>query len=29
VLSRYVDGIMIRTYDHGEVEELARFATIP
>ena len=29
VLSRYVDGIMIRTFDHGEVEELARFATIP
>jgi len=29
VLSRYVDGIMIRTYDHAEVEELARFATIP
>ena len=29
VLSRYVDGIMIRTYDHGEVEELAQHATIP
>ena len=29
VLSRYVDGIMIRTYDHAEVEELARFASIP
>src|ERR671927_1825572 len=29
VLSRYVDGIMIRTYDHAEVEELARFANIP
>jgi ornithine carbamoyltransferase len=29
VLSRYVDGIMIRTFDHAEVEELARFATIP
>ncbi len=29
VLSRYVDGIMIRTFDHGEVEELARHATIP
>ena len=29
VLSRYVDGIMIRTYDHGEVEELAHHATIP
>ncbi len=29
VLSRYVDGIMIRTFDHREVEELARHATIP
>lgn len=29
VLSRYVDGIMIRTYDHAEVEELAQHATIP
>src|SRR5438477_7179844 len=29
VLSRYVDGIMIRTFDHGEVEQLARHATIP
>lgn len=29
VLSRYVDGIMIRTFDHSEVEELARCATIP
>jgi ornithine carbamoyltransferase len=29
VLSRYVDGIMIRTYSHADVEELARFATIP
>jgi len=29
VLSRYVDGIMIRTFDHGEVEELAQYATIP
>jgi ornithine carbamoyltransferase len=28
-LSCYVDGIMIRTYTHGEVEELARFATVP
>ena len=29
VLSRYLDGIMIRTFDHGEVEELAAYATIP
>src|SRR3989454_5276316 len=29
VLSRYVSDIMIRTFDHGEVEELARHATIP
>jgi len=29
VLSRYVDGIMIRTFAHAEVEELARNATVP
>jgi ornithine carbamoyltransferase len=29
VLSRYVDGIMIRTFDHKEVEELARWAAVP
>lgn len=29
VLSRYIDGIMIRTFSHAEVEELARFASIP
>jgi ornithine carbamoyltransferase len=29
VLSRYVSGIMIRTFDHAEVEDLARHATIP
>jgi ornithine carbamoyltransferase len=29
VLSRYVDGIMIRTFDQGEVEELARFSDVP
>jgi len=29
VLSRYVDGIMIRTFAHAEVEELAQFATVP
>lgn len=28
-LSRYLDGIMIRTFDHGEVEELAVYADIP
>jgi ornithine carbamoyltransferase len=29
VLSRYVDGIMIRTFAHTEVEELARHADVP
>lgn len=29
VLSRYLDGIMIRTYSQQEVEDLARYATIP
>lgn len=29
VLSRYVDGIMIRTFDQAEVEELARYASVP
>jgi ornithine carbamoyltransferase len=29
VLSRYLHGIMIRTFDHADVEELARFASIP
>jgi ornithine carbamoyltransferase len=29
VLSRYVDGIMIRTFAHADVEELARFADVP
>ena len=29
VLSRYVDGIMIRTFAHAEVEELAEYATVP
>lgn len=29
VLSRYLDGIMIRTYEHEEVEELAAYAEIP
>ncbi|CAN5911754.1 ornithine carbamoyltransferase [soil metagenome] len=29
VLSRYVDGIMIRTFAHQDVEELARYADVP
>jgi ornithine carbamoyltransferase len=29
VLSRYVDGIMIRTFAHSDVEELAHHASIP
>ncbi len=29
VLSRYVDGIMIRTFAHADVEELARHASVP
>jgi ornithine carbamoyltransferase len=29
VLSRYVDGIMIRTFAHAEVEELAHYADVP
>jgi ornithine carbamoyltransferase len=29
VLSRYVDGIVIRTLDHGLVQELAEHASIP
>ena len=29
VLSRYVDGIMIRTFAHADVEELARQGTVP
>jgi len=29
VLSRYVDGIMIRTFSHAEVQELAHYADIP
>jgi ornithine carbamoyltransferase len=29
VLSRYVDGIMIRTFRHDEVEELAHHASVP
>lgn len=29
VLSRYLDGVMIRTYNHSDVEELAAYASIP
>lgn len=29
VLSRYVDAIMIRTFEHTKVEELARFSSVP
>src|SRR5699024_5497492 len=29
VLSRYLDGIMIRTFEHAKVEELAENASIP
>jgi ornithine carbamoyltransferase len=29
VLSRYVDGIMIRTFAHQDVEELARYSSVP
>lgn len=28
-LSRYVDGIMIRTFSHNEVKDLAKYASIP
>src|SRR5437016_1401350 len=29
VLSRYVDGIMIRTFAHQDIEELAKYADVP
>ena len=29
VLSRYLDGIMIRTFGHDRVEELAKWASVP
>ncbi|MDE7305885.1 MAG: ornithine carbamoyltransferase, partial [Clostridia bacterium] len=29
VLSRYLDGIMIRTFEQKEVEDLAKYGTIP
>jgi len=29
VLSRYIDGIMIRTYNHNDVKDLAKYGSIP
>ena len=29
VLSRYADGIMIRTFAHSEVEQLAQYSRVP
>jgi ornithine carbamoyltransferase len=29
VLSRYVDGVMARTFDHQDVVDLARYGTVP
>ncbi|MCX5830729.1 MAG: ornithine carbamoyltransferase [Deltaproteobacteria bacterium] len=29
IMSRYLNGVMIRTYDHKTIEEFASFATIP
>ncbi len=29
VLSRYLDGLVIRTYSHNEVEELAKYSSFP
>lgn len=29
VMSRFVDGIMIRTYDHKDVEDLAKYGSVP
>jgi len=29
VLSRYVDGIMIRTFAHSDVEDLAKYGSVP
>ncbi|RMA97797.1 ornithine carbamoyltransferase [Hydrogenothermus marinus] len=29
VMSRYLDGIVIRTYSHQEVEDLARYGNVP
>ncbi|HEX3027797.1 MAG TPA: ornithine carbamoyltransferase, partial [Clostridia bacterium] len=29
VLSRFIDGIMIRTFKHSDVEELAKYGNVP
>lgn len=29
VLSRYVDAVLIRTYEHWKIEEFARFSSVP
>ena len=29
VLSRYLDGVVLRTHSHGTIQEFARYATIP
>ncbi len=29
VLSRYIDGIMIRTFGHDRIEELAKYSSVP
>src|SRR5512145_874783 len=29
VLARYLDGLVVRTYEHAKVEETARFADVP
>lgn len=29
VISRYLDGIMIRTFEHEKVEELAKYSSVP
>ena len=29
VLARYIDAIVVRTFAHSDVEELARFSSVP
>lgn len=29
VLSRYVDGIMVRTFEHASIEEFAKYSSVP